>query len=86
MNSDIEISVRDTGPGIRHEDLPLLFEPFVKLSNKPTAGEPSTGLGLSIVKEIVELHGGQITVESAPGQGTTFKVNLPLYCSHAVAN
>lgn len=86
VNSDIEISVRDTGPGIRHEDLPHLFEPFVKLSNKPTAGEPSTGLGLSIVKEIVELHGGQITVESAPGQGTTFKVNLPLYCSHAVAN
>ena len=86
VNSDIEISVHDTGPGIRHEDLPHLFEPFVKLSNKPTAGEPSTGLGLSIVKEIVELHGGQITVESAPGQGTTFKVNLPRYCSHAVAN
>jgi signal transduction histidine kinase len=78
MNSHLEISVRDTGPGIKQEELPRLFEPFAKLSNKPTAGEPTTGLGLSIVKQIVELHGGHVSVETALGQGTTFTVHLPL--------
>jgi signal transduction histidine kinase len=56
-----------------------LFGRFQRLSAKPTAGETSTGLGLSIVKRIVDLHGGQITVESAgPGKGATFKMVLPV--------
>jgi signal transduction histidine kinase len=84
VDSHLEISVRDTGPGIKQEELPRLFEPFTKLSNKPTAGEPSTGLGLSIVKQIVELHGGQVSVESATGQGTTFRLLLPLHYSRTV--
>jgi signal transduction histidine kinase len=56
-----------------------LFGRFQRLSAKPTAGETSTGLGLSIVKRIVDLHAGQITVESAgPGKGATFKMVLPV--------
>jgi signal transduction histidine kinase len=78
-NSHLEISVLDNGPGIKEVELPHLFEPFVKLSNKPTAGEPSTGLGLSIVKQIVELHGGRVSVESSVGKGSNFKVLLPLH-------
>jgi signal transduction histidine kinase len=55
-----------------------LFGRFQRLSAKPTAGETSTGLGLSIVKRIVDLHGGRITVESdGPGKGATFKMALP---------
>jgi signal transduction histidine kinase len=74
----VEISVADDGPGIPERDQARLFEPFAKLTNRPTGGERSTGLGLSIVKEIVERHGGTITVESRVGEGSTFRVRLPL--------
>jgi two-component system, sensor histidine kinase and response regulator len=84
-NSGLEIYVRDTGPGIRQEEMPHMFEPFMRLSNRPTAGEPSTGLGLSIVKQIVELHGGRVSVESAVGQGTTLRLHLPLQFPYAKA-
>jgi signal transduction histidine kinase len=86
VNGRLEISVRDTGPGIKAEELPHLFQPYARLSNKPTGGEKSTGLGLSIVREIVELHGGQVLAESTPGRGTTFNVELPLHRGHATAN
>ncbi|MEA2648961.1 MAG: hypothetical protein QOG61_1396 [Candidatus Binataceae bacterium] len=79
LDGHLDISVRDTGPGIRAEELPHLFEPYAKLSSKPTGGENSTGLGLSIVREIVEMHGGQVFAHSTPGQGTTFNVELPLH-------
>jgi signal transduction histidine kinase len=79
LDDHLDISVRDTGPGIRAEELPHLFEPYAKLSSKPTGGENSTGLGLSIVREIVEMHGGQVFAHSTPGQGTTFNVELPLH-------
>jgi two-component system sensor histidine kinase/response regulator len=69
--------VRDTGPGIRAEELPHLFEAYAKLSNKPTGGEKSTGLGLSIVREIVDMHGGRVFADSARGHGTTFNVEFP---------
>jgi signal transduction histidine kinase len=73
------IRVRDYGAGLSPEDLSRLFGRFQRLSAKPTAGESSTGLGLSIVKRIIELHGGTIAAESAgPGQGTTFTVTLPV--------
>jgi signal transduction histidine kinase len=83
VNGNLEISVRDTGPGIRAEELPHLFEPYAKLSNKPTGGEKSTGLGLSIVREIVDMHGGHVFADSTPGHGTTFNVELPLHRRHA---
>jgi len=73
------IRVRDNGAGLSPEDLARLFGRFQRLSAKPTAGETSTGLGLSIVKRIVDLHGGRIAVESAgPGKGATFKMTLPV--------
>jgi signal transduction histidine kinase/CheY-like chemotaxis protein len=76
---DIVVQVRDQGAGLSPEDISRLFGRFQRLSAKPTAGETSTGLGLSIVKRIVDLHGGQITVESSgPGQGATFKMALPV--------
>lgn len=74
----LEIFVSDTGPGIRPEEIGHLFEPFGKLSARPTAGEKSTGLGLSIAKEIVEQHAGQIWAESDLGRGATFRIALPL--------
>ncbi|MGH6743067.1 MAG: sensor histidine kinase, partial [Bradyrhizobium sp.] len=72
------IRVRDHGAGLSPEDISRLFGRFQRLSAKPTAGESSTGLGLSIVKRIAELHGGSIAAESAgPGFGTTFTLTLP---------
>jgi signal transduction histidine kinase len=81
---DTVIRVSDNGPGLSPEDMGRLFGRFQRLSAKPTAGESSTGLGLSIVKRIVELHGGQITAESlGPGSGTTFTIALPAETDHA---
>ncbi len=75
----ILVQVRDQGAGLSPEDISRLFGRFQRLSAKPTAGETSTGLGLSIVKRIVDLHGGRVTVESTgPGKGATFKMTLPV--------
>jgi signal transduction histidine kinase/tetratricopeptide (TPR) repeat protein len=72
------LSVRDEGPGLTEEDQRRLFGFFQRLSARPTAGESSNGVGLSIVKHIVDLHGGRVEVESEYGEGTTFIVRLPL--------
>jgi signal transduction histidine kinase len=72
------IRVADEGAGLSPEDLGRLFGRFQRLSAKPTAGESSTGLGLSIVKRIVDMHGGEVTADSGgPGQGSTFTITLP---------
>ena len=72
------IRIADEGAGLSPEDLGRLFGRFQRLSAKPTAGESSTGLGLSIVKRIIDMHGGHVTADSAgPGQGSTFTVTLP---------
>jgi signal transduction histidine kinase/DNA-binding NarL/FixJ family response regulator len=71
------IRVRDSGPGLSPEDTSRLFGRFQRLSAKPTGGESSTGLGLSIVKRIVDLHGGRIIVDNGPGGGATFTIALP---------
>ena len=74
----LAISVADQGPGIPSEDIDKLFGTFQKLSVQPTAGEKSTGLGLSIVKQIVNAHGGEITVDSKVGKGSVFTVRIPV--------
>ena len=78
-NGGILVQVSDQGAGLSPEDISRLFGRFQRLSAKPTAGETSTGLGLSIVKRIVDLHSGRIAVDSAgPGKGATFKMILPV--------
>jgi signal transduction histidine kinase len=72
------VNVQDEGPGITPEDRPLLFQHFARLSAQPTGGEKSTGLGLAITRRVVEAHGGQIGVDSQPGQGATFWFTLPV--------
>ncbi|KAA2234122.1 ATP-binding response regulator [Salinarimonas soli] len=75
---EVEVSVRDRGPGLSPEDMDRLFGRFQRLSAKPTGGESSTGLGLFIVKRIVELHGGRVAATSdGIGRGATFSLLLP---------
>lgn len=71
------VSVIDEGQGIPPEELPRLFHAFSRTSVQPTAGEPSTGLGLAICKKIIGAHGGKIWAESAPGRGSTFRFTVP---------
>jgi signal transduction histidine kinase len=70
--------VSDTGMGISEEDLPYIFERFYRGAEPRAMQIPGTGLGLAIAHEIVELHGGRVTVESAVGAGSTFTLWLPL--------
>ncbi|KYF93445.1 histidine kinase [Sorangium cellulosum] len=72
----VEIAIRDQGVGIEPADMAHLFEPFRRL--KSTSGSiPGTGLGLAVAKRIVEAHGGRLLVESRPGSGSVFRVELP---------
>ena len=72
------IAVADEGPGLSPEDQSRLFGRFQRLSAKPTGGESSTGLGLSIVKRIASLHGGSVVAENSRlGTGSTFAIRLP---------
>jgi signal transduction histidine kinase len=71
------IVVRDEGPGLSDNDKIKLFGKFARLSARPTNGEHSTGLGLSIVKKMVEVMGGRVWCESEAGKGATFIVELP---------
>ncbi|MBX7044280.1 MAG: tetratricopeptide repeat-containing sensor histidine kinase [Ignavibacteria bacterium] len=68
----INIEICDNGLGIKDEEKPKVFQKFAKISNKPTAGENSTGLGLSIVKKLTELSGGNIMFDSVYGKGSKF--------------
>jgi signal transduction histidine kinase len=75
-NGHIITEIKDQGPGLTEADMKYLFQKYQKLSAKPTGGEQSTGLGLSIVKKYVEAMGGRVWAESKPGQGATFKVEF----------
>jgi signal transduction histidine kinase len=75
----VEIEVRDTGCGIAADDLEHIFEPFftTKENKKPQLQRSSSGLGLAFCRQVVEEHGGCISVESEPSKGTSFKIILP---------
>jgi signal transduction histidine kinase/response regulator of citrate/malate metabolism len=78
-DAHIVIAVADEGAGLSEQDISRLFGRFQRLSARPTGGESSTGLGLSIVKRIVELHGGRVGAQSnGPGRGATFTIRLPI--------
>lgn len=76
-NNYLNFSIKDQGKGIPKEDLELIFKPF-ETPVKPTGKEKSTGLGLVIVKNIIDLHQGKIVVYSEPGKGTEFIIKLPI--------
>lgn len=77
-NKKIIFSVRDEGVGIPSQELSKLFKEFGRTSARPTEGESSTGLGLAILKKIVDLHGGEVSVQSSVQQGSTFEFWIPL--------
>jgi signal transduction histidine kinase len=75
----IEVSVRDTGVGLKHEDLKRIFSPFEQVESSTSRRFQGTGLGLALTKSLVELHEGTIWAESeGEGRGATFKVVIPL--------
>jgi signal transduction histidine kinase len=76
-DSGWRVTVSDEGPGLTPADRPRLFQDFARLSARPTGGEKSVGLGLAIVRRIVEAHGGQVGADSEPGHGATFWFTLP---------
>jgi len=73
----VECQVQDEGPGFTEDDKTRMFRRYSRLSARPTAGEPSTGLGLSIVKKLVLAMHGELACESTPGKGATFAFRLP---------
>lgn len=77
VDGQVEVCVQDYGQGVPDEEKDLLFQSFRKTRVQPTAGESSTGLGLHIVKKIVEGHGGTVRVESEFGEGAAFYFSLP---------
>jgi signal transduction histidine kinase len=80
IHSDFEISIIDTGMGIPSEDLPLLFTRFFRGTNAIENEIPGTGIGLFIVRSILEKHDGKINVRSELGKGTQFEISLPAGC------
>jgi signal transduction histidine kinase len=70
--------VRDTGVGIDPEDIPRLFTKFFQAKSAGKISVKGTGIGLALVKGIVEGHGGSVEVESVPGEGSTFSIHLPV--------
>jgi PAS domain S-box-containing protein len=83
-DGSFQVSVRDTGPGISTADQAKLFQEFQQADNAITRKKGGTGLGLAISKRIVEMHGGQIWVESQVGQGSTFAFTLPIVVGRQV--
>lgn len=82
----IEISVEDTGPGLEQKEYKRIFERFYQVGRVNRTYYGSTGIGLELVKEFVELHKGKIVIESIMGKGTTFKIIFPLSKSHLSEN
>ena len=78
VDANFEIAVKDTGPGIAPEDQHKIFEEFQQVDNSSTRQKGGTGLGLAISKRIVEMHGGTIEVQSVLGEGSTFRIVIPV--------
>ena len=74
----VVLVVADGGPGIAEVDMPHVFDRFYQADASVTRPYEGTGIGLALVKELVELHGGSVTAESLVGRGSTFTVRLPL--------
>src|SRR4029079_3466823 len=79
----IELSVADTGAGIRPEFLPHVFDRFSQQDGGKTRQHGGMGLGLAIVRHLVDMHGGTVGVSSVEGKGTTFTVRLPVSADRA---
>jgi PAS domain S-box-containing protein len=77
LTNILHFTVWDTGIGINPQDLRLLFQPFVQLDAGLARGNQGTGLGLVLVSQMARLHGGSVSVESDPGKGSRFTINLP---------
>ncbi|MDW3210658.1 MAG: HAMP domain-containing sensor histidine kinase [Reichenbachiella sp.] len=84
-DEQLVIKITDEGPGISEQDQQKMFKPFTRLSATPTGGEPSNGLGLSIIKSLCQQLGGKIKVESEIGKGTTFIVSIPKQLEAVIA-
>ena len=80
------VTVADTGPGIAPEHLPHLFDRFYQADGATVHRRPGTGIGLALAHELAALHGGTLAVESAPGEGSTFTLRLPLGRDHLDAD
>jgi signal transduction histidine kinase len=78
-NDVASITVRDTGPGVARDFLPRIFDRFTQADSSPTRGAGGLGVGLSLVRELVERHGGDIRVANDPAVGAVFTVRLPLH-------
>ncbi|TCI66597.1 ATP-binding protein, partial [Exiguobacterium sp. SH1S1] len=74
----VRITVRDTGIGIAPDDLARLARPFEQIENQHSKTQQGTGLGLALTKSLVEMHGGALDIQSAPGEGTTVGFSLPV--------
>jgi signal transduction histidine kinase len=77
-NGEVRVAVQDTGIGIHEDERDSIFEEFRQSHRVPDKSREGTGLGLTLSKKFVELHGGRIWVESAVGKGSTFTFTLPL--------
>jgi signal transduction histidine kinase len=73
----VRVAVADSGPGIAHDDLPFIFDRFYRGRDDPRAQTDGAGLGLAIVRRILDLHQTTIDVESKPGTGARFAFDLP---------
>jgi two-component system phosphate regulon sensor histidine kinase PhoR len=80
---EARLAVRDYGPGIAPEHLPRLTERFYRVDVADSRAQGGTGLGLALVKHVLNRHGGRLTIESTLGQGATFIMHLPLHTAES---